>query len=48
MIMTMHNKVVYDNSTLSHICNEDLGKDRVREHCYLSGKFWALLMKFAT
>ena len=39
MIMTMHNKLVYDNSTLCHICNEELGEDRVRDHCHLSGKF---------
>ena len=31
MIMTMHDKLIYDNSTLCHICNEELGKDRVRE-----------------
>ena len=35
----MHDKLVYDNSTLCHICNEELGKDRVRDHCHLSGKF---------
>ena len=35
----MHDKLVYDNSTLCHICNEELGKDRVHDHCYLSGKF---------
>ena len=39
MIMTMHDKLVYDNSTLCHICNEELGNDRVRDHCHLSGKF---------
>ena len=39
MIMTMHDKLVYDNSTLCHICNEERGKDRVRDHCHLSGKF---------
>ena len=39
MIMTMHDKLVYDNSTLCHICNEELGKDKVRDHCHLSGKF---------
>ena len=27
MIMTTHDKLVYDNSTLCHICNEELGKD---------------------
>ena len=37
--MTMHDKTAYDNSTLCHICNEELGKDRVRDHCHLSGKF---------
>ena len=39
MILTMHDKFVYDNSTLCHICNEELGKYRVRDHCHLSGKF---------
>ena len=35
----MHDKLVYDNSTLCHICNEELGKDRVRDHCHLTGKY---------
>ena len=39
MIMTIHDKTAYDNSTFCHICNEDLGKDRVRDHCHRSGKF---------
>ena len=39
MIITMHDIMVYDNSTLSDICNEELGEDRVRDHCHLSGKF---------
>ena len=39
MIMTMGDKLVYENSTLCHICNEELGEDRVRDHCHLSGKF---------
>ena len=39
MIMTMHAKLVYDNSTLFHICNEELDKDKVRDYCHLSGKF---------
>ena len=39
MIMTKHDKTAYYNSTLCHICNEELGKDRVSDHCRLSGKF---------
>ena len=39
MIMTIQDKLVYDNSILLHICNEELGEDRVRDHCHLSGKF---------
>ena len=39
LIMTMRDKMVYDNSTLCHICNEELGEDRVRDHCHPSGKF---------
>ena len=39
MIMTMNDKLVYDNSTLCYIWNEELRKDRVCDHCHLSGKF---------
>ena len=39
MIMAMHDQTAYDNSTLCHICNEELGKDRVRDHCHLSDKY---------
>ena len=38
-IMPMHDTLVDYNSTLCHICNEELGNDRVRDHCHLSGKF---------
>ena len=37
--MTMYDKLVYDNSTLCHICNVEFGNDRVRDHCHMSGKF---------
>ena len=37
--MTMHDKLVYDNSSICHNCNEELGNDRVRDHCHLSRKF---------
>ena len=39
MIMTMRDKLIYDNFTLCHICNDELGKDKVCDHCHLSGKF---------
>ena len=39
MLMARHDKLVYDNSTNCHICNEELGEDRVLNHCHLSGKF---------
>ena len=39
MIMTMHDNLVYDNSTLCHICNEELCENKVRDHWHLSGKF---------
>ena len=45
MIMTMHDKMVYDNSTLCDICNEELGEDRVCDLCHLSGKFRAAAHK---
>ena len=39
MIVTMHDKVIYDNSIPCHICYEELVEDRVRDHYHLSGKF---------
>ena len=39
IMMTIQDKLVYDHSTLCHIYNEELGKDRVCDHCHLSGKF---------
>ena len=36
--MTMQDKLIYDISTLCCICNEELGENRVRDHCHLSGK----------
>ena len=38
IIMIMHDKMAYDNSSRCHICNEELGEDRVCDHCHLSGK----------
>ena len=35
----MHGKLLNDSSTLCHICNEELGEDRVRDHFHLSGTF---------
>ena len=34
----MHNKFVYDNSSLCQISDEELGNARVRYHCHLFGK----------
>ena len=39
MIMTMQDKLIYNNSTPCYICNEELGEGRVRDHCYMSGMF---------
>ena len=38
-LVAMHDKLVDDNSSLCHICNEELGKDKVCDHCHLSLKF---------
>ena len=37
--MTMQDKLIYNNITLCHICNEELGEVRVRDHCHLSAQF---------
>ena len=36
--MTIHDKFVYDNSTLCYICYEENGEERGSDHCHLSGK----------
>ena len=48
MIMTMHDKLDYDNSTLCHICNEKLGNDRVRDFIICLASLEVLLMMSAT
>ena len=39
MILTDEDKEDFENSTNCHICDGELGEDRVRDHCHLSGKF---------
>ena len=36
----MHDKLVYDISTLCQICNEELDKEKVRDNFHVSGKIW--------
>ena len=46
MIVSLQDKLIYDNSILCHICNEELA-DRVRDHCHLLISLEVLLMKSA-
>jgi len=39
MIFTEDDEKLFDETTICHICNKDLGEDRVRDHCHISGKF---------
>jgi hypothetical protein len=39
MIFNAVDKKAFSESTKCHICDEDLGVDRVRDHCHLSGKY---------
>ena len=39
MIFTESDKQTFDEATVCHICDKELGSDRVRDHCHLSGKF---------
>ena len=48
MLMTMQDKLIYNNSTLCHICNEELGEDRVRDIAICLVSLDVLLMKSAT
>ena len=48
MIVTMHHKMVYDNSTICHICNEELDEDRVPITGICLVSLEVLLMKSAS
>ncbi|XP_065664489.1 uncharacterized protein LOC136086141 [Hydra vulgaris] len=39
MIFTSKNKKDFKAAIKCHICEEDLGEDRVRDHCHLTGKY---------
>ena len=39
MIFGKKDKELYDSATVCHICEGELGTDRVRDHCHLTGKF---------
>ena len=39
MIFGKKDKELYDSATVCHICEGELGADRVRDHCHLTGKY---------
>ena len=39
MQLTSEEEEAFKTATVCHICDKDLGTERVRDHCHLSGKF---------
>ena len=39
MVFTKKDADDFNNATTCHFCNKDLGDDRVRDHCHLTGKY---------
>ena len=39
LIMTNEHEEIYNNSNICHIYKEELNKDKVRDHCHITGKF---------
>ena len=37
--MTNEHEEIYNNSNICHIYKEELNKDKVRDHCHITGKF---------
>ena len=37
--MTNEHEEIYNNSNTCHIYKEELNKDKVRDHCHITGKF---------
>ena len=38
MIYTKEDQNHFESATICHLCGDELGKDRVRDHCHLTGK----------
>ncbi|XP_065651152.1 uncharacterized protein LOC136079347 [Hydra vulgaris] len=38
-IVTLENKIYFDAAISCHICGKDLRKDKVRDHCHITGKY---------
>ncbi|XP_046399973.1 uncharacterized protein LOC124166487 [Ischnura elegans] len=41
--LTPEEREVFESATHCHLCGEELGADRVQDHCHLTGKFRAAL-----
>jgi hypothetical protein len=39
MKFTKNDEARYDSATTCHICGDELGEDKVRDHCHLTGMF---------
>ena len=39
MTFTKSDEKIFNEATVCHICEKQLGSDRVRDHCHLSGGF---------
>ena len=39
MILTKDDERMFDEATTCHICDEELGEDRVKDHCHITGEF---------
>lgn len=39
MVMTVNDRKSFANATDCHICGEELGHDKVRDHCHITGKY---------
>ena len=37
--MPQNDKINYKNATHCHICEGELGEDKVLDHCHLTGKY---------
>ena len=39
IVLTKEDEANFEKANVCHICEKPLGKDRVRDHCRLTGKF---------
>ena len=48
IIFTEEDKKSFESAEICHICERELGEEKVRDHCHFTGKYRGAAIKYAT